>query len=248
MPEQVGIEAGEQILTSGQKWPKLILKGNERARFHCLTTGNDANFCAARFHTWGEFPNGGEAVCTRLLTGGEEECKYCSEGSDPDQNAFGLWAWVYHILRSTDNPEKDGDPWKTTAVEGRTLFVQSLERPLLIWLTAGKEKSRFRQFSAEWAALGSLQMHVYDLQRVGEGLDTEYLLSRLKDTPIPPDMLDKEEVKNLPTVPYVFRNSSAFSSPKKAALGTDDLLGGSGNGSLPTEPASTETSLGESLI
>ena len=102
----------------------------------------------------------------------------------------------------------------------------------------GRQQRWFRQFSAEWTAHGSLQLYRYELQRVGEGGDdTDYILKAQKADPLSEGILDKEEVKELPSIPQVFRGSVRGG---RAAVPDDGLLGGDSlDGAAAELPAAT---------
>ena len=225
MPDLVGIPAGEDVLDSAARWPTLRLQANERAIFHCLTNGGDDRFCATRFHVFGRWEEGNRKVfvCVRILSGGAEACRFCEQGHDSFQSEFALWLWVHTIWHATDNPKPEGEAWTARKIEGRTLFGEKVERPLLLRLKAGREKAWFKQFSAEWTARGDLMLWRYELRRIGEELETDYRLTAVKEEAVTPAILDKEEVKNLPGVPSIFRAGARFAA---SMAGADGLLGG----------------------
>lgn len=239
MPDLYGVEAAEGILQSAS-WPSLRLKPNERAIFHCLTDGRDANFAAARFHVFGEFPDQRRFVCVRVLTGGEEECHYCQEGPSGMENQFGIWLWVAVIWHATDNPDEGGEGWTAKKIEGRTLFGEKVNKPLLLRLKAGRNKAWYKQFSTEWVTRGNLMLWQYELRRVGEGLETEYLLRAVKEQALAPAIIESEDVKALPTIPTIFRAS--LGGIGGAPMAGSSLLGGDsldGGGDLELPSAQT---------
>lgn len=220
-----GMEAAMGVMAGGGLYPRLRLKNMERARFHALTTGADANFLAATFHTFGVFPNSRSLVCVRVLTGGQQECRYCVEGHSDLERRFGLWVWCYEVLHSTDNPDQEGTAWAQVKVADRTLFKEPVGKALLLDLKGGKGGLWFRQFLNEWLNEGTLQKYLYELHREGESLDTEYTLARVKEEPPVATILESEEVKRLRPIHEIFKAGLQIApgGAGDAVLGKDEL-------------------------
>jgi len=169
------------------------------------------------------------------LTAGAETCLHCEAGDEAKERRFALWLWVHSIYHVTDNPAEDGEGWKPTQVKSeeggkaRTLFREEVERPLLLELKAGRDQKWFRQFSVEWSGKGSLQLWLYEFRRsAGEGIDTDYILRPQKQQALPEGILDKDEVKELPPVPDIFRRSRSTPATgpiSDGVLGTDSVDG-----------------------
>jgi hypothetical protein len=221
-----GIDGASRAMGRGGGPPRLRLKQNERARIHILSNGKDPLFCGCEFHTEGVFPNSNDYVCMRKLSDGKQPCLRCDRGV-PRRNKFGVWVYVHNVLRINDNPQTDGDSWPTvTITDGerkRTMFKEELKKALYLELSAGRNWSNYGQFISEYTTHGTLQAKLYELIRVGEGLDTMYLLRAAKDMPLPEAILNDESIMSkLTPVPDLF---IAGSNGPVGAAG-DDPLGG----------------------
>ena len=245
MPETTyGMQAAQTVMVSEGRWPRLKLQNGDRVRFHFLTDGNDPWFHASKFHSVGEGMQTRDVVCLRALTRGVEACQLCGPGAQL-VNRFGCWVWVDYTLHSYDNPDENGEPWeqrkvKTAAGGERTVFVEQVGQPKYLTLRGGRNQAWFHQFNNAWMTSGDLRKHLYELLRTGEQLETEYTLSSIKEDPIPPDIFGKEEIKNLPEIEQVFRDTVS-SAEVSGLLGTDSLDTESPE-QLPTiETAAAET-------
>jgi len=240
-----GLAGARQAAGGGSGLPRVRLKGGERARFHIISTGADDLIFAARFHWWGEFPNSKEAICLEKLTGGEVECEHCNEGHTDVRRRFALWVYVHNVLRINDNPEEEGDGWaikKVKTEDGRTrnLFQQEVKKILLLELAMGRGDVTFNQFTSEFTAKGSLQNWVYELLRIGEGIDTQYILRAARESAIPEKILKSEEVSKLMAIPDYYRNSGSSYVAPKGVMGDDDLDGGEEPEELPKGEKTSE--------
>jgi len=239
--ELYGIDGASRAMGRGSGPPRLRLKAGERARFHMLSTGKDRMMMGSEFHVLAPFPNYREAVCVRAMTGGAETCQLCEQGHTEKRNKFALWVYVWNVLRINDNPDEKGDSWPTAQIEDgagrkRTLFREEVKRPLLLELSAGREHVIYRQFVNEYTARGSLQTQLYELVRIGEQLDTTYLLRAAKEMAIPEEVLGDERLKTLTPIPDLFRNSSSH----PAGVSGGDVLGGEGADEIDTGDAAEE--------
>lgn len=248
--QQYGIASAQRQMVSGQgNW--LRINANERARFHCLTSGGDDRFMGTKFHSIGQGAQTRYYVCLRVMTNGEESCEFCDQGHDEMGNRFALWVYVHNILHATDNPDQEGDRWKQQDVEGRTLFREEVKKPILIWLAAGRYQAWFGQFVAMWTKHQDLQNHIYELLRIGEGLETEYELTELKEEPLAKKILEQEEIQNLPSVPEFFRSQLKYgptAAGAGASMGTDTVLGEDGSGGDEPLPKAEVASEDDGLI
>lgn len=246
MTEEVegkGIAKAERVLSTGDQWPRLRLKAGDRARFHFLTSGSDDYFAASRFHKFGQGSETRTYVCLRSMSEGGDDCDYCAAGRDTDQNRFGVWVFLHFILHSGDNPDPEGEPWKQKKLDKRTLFQELFNKPMLIDLPAGRSRKWYKQFVTPWAQYGSLQMHLYELLRIGEGRDdTEYTLTAVKEMAIKKE--HAASVEDLPGVEDVFKQALKFGprslTPAAGALGTDSL---DGTGETEALPAADDVDL-----
>lgn len=229
MTVNYGIEAGDQALTTGERWPRLRMQDGDRVRYHFLTTGSDPWLVATKFHKIQTEERWRDVVCLSSLTQGVENCTYCEIDTNR-RNMFACWIWVEYILHPHDNPDEEGDSWEQKqlkAVDGgkpRTVFMEPVGgKPLLLWLPAGRQKVWWSQFTSAWMSSGDLRKHLYELHRVGAGRDdTNYTLTAIKEEPLAEDVLNNEEVKNLPSIEEVFRDGLRF-APTASVLGSDGL-------------------------
>src|SRR3990167_3785244 len=90
-PVNYGIEAGEQALTSGERWPRLRPQDGDRARFHFLTDGSDPWLVATRFHGLKEEKYTRNVLCTQSFTNGVEACANCDIDPTNRRNMFACW-------------------------------------------------------------------------------------------------------------------------------------------------------------
>lgn len=243
MPEQrYGIEAGERAMAYGDRWPKLRPKDGDRARFHFLTTGNDPWLVATKFHKETNGTRWSDIVCLQALTHGEEPCIYCEIDTSNRRNMFACWVWTEFMLHPRDNPDEDGDAWEQRKLQlatGReiTVFKEDVKKAQLLWLPAGRSKAWWSQFTNAWMVSGNLQKHLYDLHRTGEGRDdTNYILTANKEDPLDPAILELDEVKALPDIEEVFRQTLTFAPRITGDMGSDSL---SSNGTLEDLPKVT---------
>lgn len=197
----MGIERVERVFSSGYfPWPKLALKAGDRARFHFLTSGYDDNFDGGRFHVVDAGDYTRELVCLRVLSDGAEVCALCEQGHDDLVNRFACWVFCHHIIHLGDNPDPDGPSWKQAKLGERIVFVEEIERPMLIWLKAGRQHAWYGQFKAMANRYGTLEGRTYELRRVGAGRDdTDYILTVVDDRPF------TGSVDALPPIEEVFR-------------------------------------------
>ena len=255
-----GVEAGEEQMTAGSRWPWIRPKDGDRLRFHFLTTGADPLLVATKFHSIGTGKNSRNIVCVSALTRGNEDCVLCDQdGGQNRRNLWGCWVLVDYILHPNDNPDEEGDSWphkqlKILGADGeektRSVFQEVLETALtdesvvpgqvrFLQLPAGRQKVWWSQVSNAWMQTGDLRKHLYELHRVGAGRDdTNYTLTAKEENPLDEALLEREDIKDLPTVDEVFRSSLSQLPKGDAVLGGDELDGGGGD-SLPkaeTEP------------
>ena len=208
-----GIEAGQQEMVSGGRWPYLRPKEGDRARFHFLTTGSDPWLLATKFHRIGEGMQARNILCVSAVTRGEEQCGMCEmDGGQNRRNMFGIWVMLEYILHPSDNPDEDGDSWeekklKVAGADGksrqRTVFMEKFETDLidksvvpgrvrLLQLPAGRRQVWWSQFTNAWMQSGDLRKHFYELHRVGSGRDdTNYTLNNIKEDPLDESLLER---------------------------------------------------------
>ena len=247
--ERTGIAAAQrQMQSTGSRWPRLKIFANERARFHCLTTGSDAMFSGSKYHREGEGMNTRYYLCLRIYTNGEEACFYCDHGQKDIGSRFALWAYVHNVLRASDNPDPEGDAWKPTEVEVEgmerklMLFREEVKRPMLIRMAAGREQAWFGQFVAMWGKYGSdLSTCIYELRRTGSELATEYELVDLKEEPLAKAVWESPDVKDLPTIEDTEREQLSYGpgaagAPGGAPMGSDEVLGTEPSADVTGEP------------
>lgn len=249
-----GIERAQQVLQSGGRYPRLKLEPGARARFHFLTQGSDPWFAASKFHQVGAYPTGAEVLCLRALTQGIEPCEY--DAQQPGErllNRFACWVWLESILHTHDNPDEKQDSWPQVNVPTetgakRTMFLENIGEARLLRLSAGKSQAVFSQFTNAWMISGDLRKHLYELHRQGEGLDSFYVLTAMKETPIDfiEAILKEEDIAQLPSIESIFRESLSYAPSGDGVLGSDELDGGDAQ-ALPTT-ASSATEPSDDLI
>lgn len=247
MADQVkyGIEAGDQALTTGERWPRIRPKDGDRVRFHFLTDGSDPWLVATRFHSVVDGDYRSNILCLHAFTNGAESCAQCDIDPTNRRNMFACWVWVEYILHPHDNPDEKGDSWEQKQLKlpdnkTRAVFMESINQPSLLWLPAGRQKVWWSQFTNAWMVSGNLRKHLYELYRTGSGRDdTNYVLTAIKEEPLAEDFLEKDEVKDLPAIEIVFRDTLRF-TPSVDVLGTDSLDG--------TEPEALPAAAGPTAV
>lgn len=229
--------AQAQMASGGSRFPILKLADGDRARFHFLTNG-DA-LVGTKFHRFGEGMKTRHYVCLRVMTGGEEECRWCQQGHDEVGSRFAVWVFVHNIMHS-----KQADVgWQAQQVGEKILFREELKEPKLIKLAGGRKGEWWNQFVAAYTTNVDLQLHIYELYREGEQLETQYTLTTLKPQAIDPKILDSDEVKKLPTCEEVLREEATYGpggAGSGSSLGTDEVLGGGTDDALPSATAAAE--------
>ena len=229
-----GIERAQQTMTTAGRWPMLKVEDAARARFHFLTTGGDEWFCGTRFH---KVSIGGdqfrEVLCLRALTQGLEACELdAQQAGEKLLNRFGCWVYVHHILHPHDNKDEAADSWpqvqvKTAAGGQRVMFKETVEEARYLRLSAGRSQVVFAQFTNAWMVSGNLRKHIYELHRMGEALETTYVLTPLKEEMISEDVLQNEDIQSLPSIESIFRESLFYSGgavpSSDGVLGSDSL-------------------------
>ena len=202
-----GVQQAQEAGTF-KRQPRLRLIAMDRARFHFIGNGGEEDefFGGARFHSFKMTSQSGktynrEILCVRAYTDGEETCSFCEEGHDDMSKRFAVWTYVQHILHAADNPNQDegeGEPWEQVRMQGekdkpgRIMFKEIVNEPLLIWMPYGRGAAWFHQFHEAWVQYGTLQGRVFQLRRVGKGMDdTDYTLSVLKEEKLPKDAADR---------------------------------------------------------
>lgn len=203
-----GVRQAQEAREAGfSRQPRLRLVAGDRARFHFIGDGGEADefFGGARFHSFQMTSQSGknyrrEILCVRAHTDGEETCSFCEEGHDDMSKKFAVWIYVHHILHAADNPsqeEGEGEPWEQVRMQGergksgRIVFKEIVDEPLLIWMPYGRGGAWFGQFHEAWVKYGSLQGRIYQLRRVGKGMDdTDYTLSVIKEAKLPKEAAD----------------------------------------------------------
>lgn len=247
-----GVESGDQEMASGSRWPYIRPKNGDRVRFHFLTNGSDPWLVATKFHPIGEGKGRRDIVCVSALTRGEEQCAICELDSGQNRrNMFACWLWVDYILHPHDNPDEEGNSWeqkklKIRVSDGtekeRIVFMEKIDEEdaaKVLWLPAGRQKVWWSQFTNAWMQSQNLRKHFYELYRVGEGRDdTNYTLTALKEDPLNEDVLEKDNVKDLPNIVDIFRSSLASMPSGDAVMGSDSLDGQSAE-ALPSAEATS---------
>ncbi len=255
----MSIEDGDSAMSQGSRYPKLKLKAGDRTRMHFLTSGADDHIAAAQFHVFGKFADNNQRtiVCVRALTAGEDTCNFCEEGHQDLRNRFGVWVYVHSILHTFDNPDEEGEGWKSVEISvgedrRRNVFQEEVGKALLLDMAAGKSRKWWKQFVGAYVNHGSnLQTHLYELHRIGGDVDSEYFLTPIKKLVIKPEHAEAQNEQ--PSIKEVFRESIRFGpstslpGTPSEAMGTDELAGGgeaaSENGAgdseelKPAEPA-----------
>jgi len=254
MPDEThyGVAAAEAAMSSRDRWPRIKPQDGERVRFHFLTDGSDPWLVGTKFHKIGEFPNSRDIVCTQALSQGNEACGFCDMDSTNRRNMFACWIWTEFILHPHDNPDEEGEAWEQKQLalpNGRKLavFKEDIKKPQLLWLPAGKQKAWWSQFTTAWMTSGNLRRHFYELHRIGGGRDdTNYILTTVKEDPLADDILQLDEVKNLPNIEDIFRETLRF-TPTTGLLGTDSLDGATPE-DLPTVSTTAASTADDDLI
>lgn len=225
-PQRTGMVAAQAMMSGGgSRFPALRIDDGDRARFHFLTSG-DTDFIGCKFHRFGEGKDTRYYMCLRIFTGGEEECRWCEAGHDDLGSRFAIWVYVHNILHAAQDKEAE---WKPQQIGKKTLFREEIKEPKLIRMAAGRSQKWWSQFVNMWTTHGDLQNHIYELYREGKELETEYFLTTLKESPIPKEILDSDEVKNLPSCEDVLREEVTFGpggAGVGSSLGTDEVMGG----------------------
>ena len=246
-PPTYGIDAGNQEMVSGSRWPYIRPKDGDRVRFHFLTTGSDPWLVATKFHRIGEGMAARNILCVGAITRGEEQCSLCDMDSTQGRRGmFGMWLLVDYILHPHDNPDEEGDSWEQKKLKiklddgtekQRSVFMEQLTTKLgddvvvpgqvkLLQLPAGRQQIWWSQFSNAWVQSQNLRKHLYELHRTGSGRDdTKYTLNTIKEDPLDEDLLEREDIKDLPTIEEVFRGSLSQMPSGDAVLGKDQLDG-----------------------
>jgi hypothetical protein len=216
-------QAQAQMSGGGSRYPLLKLDDGDRARFHFLTNGD--GLIGTKFHKTGEGKGTRYWVCLRVLTGSQEECKFCEEGHDDMSSRFAVWVYVHNIMHSKQDPEGE---WVAKKQGKKTLFREEVKEPKLLKMAGGRKGAWFNQVMNFFANNGDLQLHIYELLREGLELETEYTFDDLKEDAIDPKILKLDEVKDLPTVEEVLREELQYSANAAGsgdAMGTDSVLG-----------------------
>lgn len=231
-----GIQQAQEAGTF-KRQPRLRLIAMDRARFHFIGDGGEADefFGGARFHSFKMTSQSGktynrEILCVRAYTDGEETCSFCEEGHDDMSKRFAVWTYVHHVLHAADNPnqEEGEEPWEQVRMQGegkkpgRIMFKEIVNEPLLIWMPYGRGAAWFHQFHEAWVQYGTLQGRIYQLRRVGKGMDdTDYTLSVLKEEELPKEAADRIAEVVQP-VEEVFRETiSGGSAPRPTRMGEE---------------------------
>lgn len=204
-------------------WPRLSLKAGDRSRFHFLTNGQDPLFDGGRFHQvdMGDYVR--ETLCLRSFTEGEEICQLCEDGHDDLANRFACWVYCHQVVHLGGNPDPEAEPWREAKLSGRTVFVEDIKSPLLIWMKAGRQHSWYAQFKAMANKFGSLEGRLYELKRVGSGMsDTDYELSVVEEKPLAKATV-KEILEGLTVIEDIFR-STVGRKPRIARLSEEEGL------------------------
>ncbi len=234
-----GMESAQGQMAGGGRYPYVKLDDGDITRFHFLTNGDD--LIGSKFHKTGTGRDTRYYICLRVLTGGQEQCKFCEEGHDDMVSRFAVWVFVHNTLHAAQTE----DDWKATKVGKKTLFREEVKEPRLLKMAGGRKGVWFSQVTNYWTKHGDLQLHIYELRREGLALDTEYYFDDKKASAIPPAVLKQDDVKALPTIEEVLREELTYgpaASGSGAAMGTDEVLGG---GDKPAEEAAEETPAAE---
>lgn len=239
-----GFEDSEARIRGAMRFPRLFLSQGDRARFHFLADGGpgDPYLLSARFHSvpvpdrqWGR-----EVICLDSLTDGEEICPLCQAGNTEMVSRFGVWGYVHFILHTGDNPDEESTPWKQVKVDGRIMFKETVDQPLLIRMGIGKEMAWFGQFKAMWTKYGTLLDRLYELKRTGSKLDTEYHLEMSKEISLPAEKAKTAREAIVP-VEDVFRATLGGTRQLAAmAEGADELEPEEGDLEPAPEPEEEE--------
>jgi len=205
-----GIEQSEQTIRGSARFPRLFLVAGDRARFHFLADGGpgDPYFLSSRFHMVKvqdrQWPR--QVVCLDSLTEGEETCSLCQEGHSDMASRFAVWAYVHFIVHLSDNPDEEGDRWKQVKSGDRIVFKETVERPMVIWMGIGREAAWFGQFKGVFNKYGTLLDRLYELKRKGSKLDTDYILTVVKQESLPAKEA-KEAKDHIVPIEDVFRST-----------------------------------------
>ena len=237
-----GVASAEESMSTGDRWPRCRPQNGDRVRFHFLTSGADPWLVGTKFHRIAAEPFGRDIICLAALTQGEEACTYCEIDSTNRRNMFACWIWTTYVLHPHDNPDEEGEAWEQKTLQlandrKMVVFKEEIAKPQLLWLSAGRQKVWWSQFTSAWMAHGDLRKHLYELHRVGSGRDdTNYTLTTSKAEPLPPEILEKDEVKELPNIEDIFRETLRYAPTTGALLGADSLDGAPET--LPSAPVS----------
>lgn len=220
-----GIDHSEQVGRGSMRFPRLFLSPGDRARFHFLADGSpgDPYFLSCRIHLVTEqgrqWPR--QIACLDSLTEGEETCHLCQEGHSDMTSVFCVWTYVDFILHLGDNPDEEGERWEQVKSRDRIIFKETVDRPMIIWLKFGREAAWFGQFKHAFTKYGTLLDRIYELQRKGLKLDTDYTLRMVKQESLAPKKA-KEATKQIVPIEEVFRSTAGISAtPPRMAEGLE---------------------------
>lgn len=160
------------------KVPFLRLKEGERAVVRLLASGEeeDPMLATAFFHRT-QSQDAGQTRWRLYYCPATEEldCDRCSEGAKRTEQ-FGVWAYVYKVLRKEQNPraKQPGDPgwWDKKALGGEVYFKQIVNGPMFWQRGMGHGQSIWKTIVHYYTQDHDLRKRDYEIIRLGSGLST----------------------------------------------------------------------------
>lgn len=192
---QKGIQEIEQkqkeieSLYQGNRIGFISLKDREYVEFRWLTTSEE--LIKAKIHTVTEMTPKGvkylKKYCTLDETGA---CEYCVKNITFKTFIY-LWAWVYNIYHTQQNPRLNDHPEDVTlqwvagkANDGKVYYKQEVDGPMVFKISQGA-KSIYQKQILELSRDNELNDRDYRMTRSGKDLDTTYTIKAKKEGPMP---------------------------------------------------------------
>ena len=128
----------------------------------------------------------------------DESCDWCVNKVQR-QRRFGMWVYVHFV--DHENQNENGD-WKPIKRDVNNVFREEMKAFRMCVLPFGKSGVVWEQLSDILTDKGSLNANIVRVRRIGEKLETNYLI---KTTDVPPmdfdtDVALREECDSLPGV------------------------------------------------
>jgi hypothetical protein len=177
----------------------VTLGDKEVAELRFLTDSDGV--IKAKIHTVTEMTPKGtrfrKKYCTMQDLG---SCVYCSNG-DSIKSFIYLWAWVYNIFHTQQNPKleqyQDATKWTPVKLgDGKTYYRDTINGPMVFRISVGQKGVYQNTITGFARDYGSLIDRTYRFSRTGKELDTTYNITPLKESPMPAELIDA--MKTLP--------------------------------------------------